>query len=107
MVEVKSERAINWLVFSDIVVDHIDNYTVRQYGDYPNDQLSDWTPEQCLEAVQRYLNRNLKGTNARGPQETLRDMIKIAHYANVAYEKFQERIDADATSKSNKENRIS
>ena len=101
-----SERAMNWLVFSDKVVDHIDNYTVRQYGDYPNDQLASWTPEQCLEAIQRYLNRNLKGTNARGDQELLRDMIKIAHYANVAFEKFQERID-NAACKSDKENSIS
>ena len=84
-----SKRGVNWVVFQLKVHSHIDNYTVPQYGDAPNDQLETWTPEQCLESIQRYVNRNIKGTNARGPQEALRDMLKIAHYAGVAYEKLE------------------
>ena len=84
-----SLRAINWTKFSSRVFNHIEEYTVPQYGDAPFDQLEGWTPEQCLESIQRYVNRNIKGTNARGPQEALRDMIKIAHYASVAYEKLE------------------
>lgn len=88
-----SIRAINWTKFSSKIFNHIEEYTVPQYGDSPNDQLEGWTPEQCLEAIQRYVNRNKNNTNARGPQEALRDMLKIAHYASVAYEKMEARND--------------
>jgi hypothetical protein len=94
-----SNRTKDWLRFSSHVASHIENYTVKQYGDAPNDQLEGWTPEQCLEAIKRYYERNIKGTNARGPIETLRDMIKIAHYAQVAYDKLIERMRLENASK--------
>jgi len=87
-----SNRAKDWLNFSSRVASHIESYTVKQYGDRPNDQLESWTPEQCLECIKRYYERNIKGTNARGDLEALRDMAKIAHYAQVAYDKLLERI---------------
>jgi hypothetical protein len=30
------------------------------------------------------------GSNARGPQEAQRDMLKLAHYAQIARDKMQE-----------------
>jgi hypothetical protein len=93
MPEGRFERAKEWRMFSYLVEQHIINYTIPQYGDLPDDQLSGWTPEQCRDSMQRYLNRF--STNARGPKETLRDMKKLAHFACVAYNKVKERIDDD------------
>jgi hypothetical protein len=39
-------------------------------------------------ALRKYVNRF--GKNSRGPAEDERDMLKIAHYACVAYMKMQE-----------------
>ena len=78
-------RCLEWRVFAARVEDHIRTYTVEQYGDYPNDQVESWTPEQCKESMQRYLNRFAKGL--RGKKEDLRDMLMIAHYACLAYNK--------------------
>jgi hypothetical protein len=78
-------RCQEWRIFAMHVEDHVRNYTVAQYGDSPGDQLDYWTPEQCRESMQRYLNRFNKGI--RGKAEDLRDMLKIAHYACVAYNK--------------------
>jgi hypothetical protein len=82
-----SKRAENFNDFADVVIDHIDNYTVIQYGDAPVDQVETWTPEQCMDSIKRYANRF--GTNRRGRLETLRDMLKIAHYASLTFEKLK------------------
>lgn len=76
-------RCLEWRIFSKIVETHVRMYTVPQYGDAPSDQLEAWTPDQCMESVRRYANRF--SSNARGEEETLRDLLKIAHYACVAY----------------------
>lgn len=83
-------RCLEWRIFSRIVEDHIRTYTIKQYGDAPDDQLEEWTPEQCIEAIKRYCNRF--STNARGEDETLRDLLKIAHYACVCYFKYHLRL---------------
>ncbi len=81
----RSNRGEQWDIFADKVLEHIENYTVPQYGDDPDDQVEGWTAEQCIESIQRYINRFHR--NARGPEERLRDMKKIAHYACLAYDK--------------------
>jgi hypothetical protein len=80
-----SNRGNQWEEFSDKVLMHIEDYTVMQYGDSPDDQVEDWTAEQCIESIQRYINRFHR--NARGPDERLRDMKKVAHYACLVYDK--------------------
>lgn len=86
--ELASNRGTEWEVFSFEVFSHIENYTVPQYGDKPDDQLhTDWTVDDCLTAIKKYANRS--GKNSRGPEEDLRDMMKIAHYACVAWCKKQ------------------
>ncbi|OQB09999.1 MAG: hypothetical protein BWY21_00563 [Parcubacteria group bacterium ADurb.Bin216] len=80
-----SARGLEWVTFSALVVDHIEKYTVPQYGDIPTDQLSEWSVQQCIDSIQRYCRR--ANTNARGEEEALRDLLKIAHYAGVAYMK--------------------
>lgn len=82
-----SIRGINWDLFAATVKTHITEYTVPQYGDYPNDQVTPWTAEDCVKAIRKYAARF--GTGQRGQKDALMDMIKIAHYASMAYEKME------------------
>ena len=79
----KSNRGQHWLDVCLDVLDHIENYTVPQYGDYPNDQLTEWTDDEILSSMKRYLGRAGKGQ--RGSSEEVRDMLKLIHYASVRY----------------------
>lgn len=86
--ESTSNRGEEWGRFSKAVSDHIEQYTVPQFGDKPDDQLhTDWTDSDCILAIKKYANR--AGKNSRGPEEDLRDLLKIAHYACVAWCKKQ------------------
>ncbi|MEN6375349.1 MAG: hypothetical protein ABFD75_11305 [Smithella sp.] len=83
-----SNRGKEWLDFSPAVLAHVDNYTIPQWGDKPNDQLhTEWSIDDCMLAIKKYANR--AGKNSRGPAEDLRDLLKIAHYACVAWSKRQ------------------
>lgn len=86
--EKPSDRGSQWLEFSYNVFCHIEDYTVPQYGDAPDDQVEAWTAEDCIKAIRKYAARF--GTNARGPAESKRDMLKIAHYACIAHGKIKE-----------------
>lgn len=87
-------RLDEWEVFSSITHSHIKNYTIPQYGDKPGDNLSTWDPEDCIRQIGKYINRFKN--NARGPYERKLDMLKVAHYACVAFWKLQEQEDQDA-----------
>ena len=80
-----SERGIQWLLFIDRVLAHIESYTVPQYGDYPNDQVESWTAKDCVRQIGKYVARF--NSNSRGENERLKDLVKIAHYAQLAYDK--------------------
>jgi hypothetical protein len=85
-----SNRAAEWFIFSELVARHIEEYTVPQYGDKPNDQLhTDFSIDDCMQSIKRYANRT--GRNSRGAKEEKRDPLKIAHYACVAYFKMIEK----------------
>jgi hypothetical protein len=83
-----SNRRSEWNAFAYQVGNHIDEYTVPQYGDMPEDQLTEYSVTDCITQIKKYCNRI--ATNARGREETKRDMLKVAHYACVAYSKLQE-----------------
>lgn len=89
--EIKSHkfsiRVDDFETFSKIVVGHIRNYTIPQYGDAPHDQIQEWSPEQCIDSIKRYVNRF--GTNRRGRIEQLRDLAKIAHLAAIIFDKLE------------------
>lgn len=85
-----STRGNDFLKFSLTVADHIDNYTVPQYGDSPNDEVAQWTPEQCVYAIAKYCKRF--ESNRRGRLEQLRDMVKIAHFAQLVFDKLEPTI---------------
>ena len=83
-----TNREAEWMHFAGMVKEHIAKYTVPQYGDSPHDEVMNWTPEQCIKAVSKYVRRFESGQ--RGASETLRDMMKIAHFACITYFKLCE-----------------
>jgi hypothetical protein len=86
----ESSRGKEWIDFSRIVLEHIEKYTVPQYGDYLDDQISNFDTCDMIVDMKWYLNR--VESNSRGIQETLRDMLKVAHYACIQYYKLLEQV---------------
>jgi hypothetical protein len=80
-----SKRGEQWELFSFLTLIHIEKYTIKQYGDMPNDQVTDFSVEDFKTTLKRYANRI--GSNARGLTEARRDCLKIAHYACVLHYK--------------------
>lgn len=76
-----SKRGDDWKEFAEEVHQHIEGYTVPQYGDKGDDQLTDFTVADCALQVKKYMNR--AGRNSRPGQDRL-DMLKAAHYCQVA-----------------------
>lgn len=76
-------RVEEWDRFSSLVRNHIEKYTIPQYGDVPNDQLSEYRPIDCLQQVSKYIHRHF--TNQRGDVEKQRDLFKMAHYICVTF----------------------
>ena len=74
-----------WDEFSAAVREHVTDYTIPQYGDYPYDQMSEASIEDIKHNITRYLNR--MKSNIRGPVEAERDLLKIAHYASIIWSK--------------------
>jgi len=83
-----SYREEEWERISGIVKEHVKNYTVPQYGDYPNDPITEWTVKDCVRAIEKYCKRN--GKNAREGQDQL-DFLKIAHIAGIAFHKGEKK----------------
>lgn len=79
-----SKRGEEWLTFANEVLQHIETYTVPQYGDKGEDRASEYDLAVIAEHIGRYRDRI--GSNARGPIEARRDMIKIAHYASFGHD---------------------
>ncbi len=82
-----SNRGEEWVTFAGRVLEHVEQYTVPQYGDYPDDQMTHSSIEDIRHDMTRYANRMT--SNARGQEEALRDMMKMAHYACIAYSKIK------------------
>lgn len=89
-----AQRTKDWNEFATKVADHIENYTVPQYGDAPNDNVESWSAQDCIAQVQKYAARF--GTNQRVGQEEL-DLMKIAHYAQLAMGKMKQKPFDDET----------
>jgi hypothetical protein len=82
---VKSKRAQAWEAFAAKVSEHIENYTVPQYGDEGADSVTEYNSRDCMIQCKKYQNRF--GTNQREGQQEL-DFMKIAHYAQLAHQKW-------------------
>ena len=83
-----SMREHMWVIFATVVGSHLREYAVPQYGDAPDDQLYTWNADQCIKQIGKYIAR--MDSNARGEQEKLTDLLKIAHYASVAWMKLRD-----------------
>jgi hypothetical protein len=83
-----SIKLTKWQNFSHKVEDHIEQYVIPQYGDEGVDLATDYSFEECIQNIKRYIAR--AGKNSRPHQDEL-DMIKIAHYSQMAYFKLQEK----------------
>lgn len=79
------DRVIDWMLFSEKVKDHLLYYTVPQYGDKGEDCITNYSIEECIGHIEKYAKRY--GSQSREGQQEL-DFMKIAHYAQCAYEKY-------------------
>jgi hypothetical protein len=84
--QTNSKRGKDWVLFAEMVLSHIDKYTVPQYGDEGDDIATDYKPEDALRSAAKYVARY--GKNSR-EGEQLRDFLKIAHYAQIAYKQWR------------------
>lgn len=82
-----SKRGEEFIDFSKEVVHHIDNYTVPQYGDAPNDMVEEWNPEHITNQIQKYAKR--MQNNGRGDSDNILSCLKIAHYACILHGKLK------------------
>lgn len=86
------DRLVEWREFSEQVERHILEYTLPQYGSDAGDEQADgFSVEDCFVQIIRYVNR--RNANVRGDRERLRDLIKIAHYAQFAYDKLRDGLE--------------
>jgi len=73
-----------WNHFKGIVLDHIKNYVLPQYGPDIKNDVDVENTEDCLKYIAKYRNRH--GASRRGRIEELRDLVKIAHFSQYAFD---------------------
>ena len=73
-----------WIGFSNLVVDHIGDYVLPQYGDYPDKTIANFTPVKIQAKLEAYVGRI--GRSSRGTEDAKRDCLKIAHFACYLYQ---------------------
>lgn len=84
----KTKRGMEWIKFAALVLRHVENYTVPQYGDAPDDLVSELDAHDCIPHLQKYATRAGKGQ--RGREQEKLDMLKIAHWACMRLTKMEE-----------------
>lgn len=78
------DRIKEWNDFSAQVLAHVEQYTISQYGSQEGtEQADNFSIEDCYQNILKYINRRNSGV--RGSKESLRDILKIAHYACFIY----------------------
>jgi len=93
-----SEREKQWLEFSERVAKHLREYTVPQYGDVGEDEITNYAVEDCVKQVEKYAKRY--GSQSREGQQEL-DFVKMAHYTQCAWEKYEEPLTPHETGEYN------
>lgn len=83
--EEASARLGMWYMYCDEVGEHISEYAVGQYGDFPNDPYTEQTIDTLWSHLDRYLAR--RKTGKRGEEDLKRDLLKIAHITSVIWAK--------------------
>ena len=85
-----SRRGEQWKAFAEAVANHIETYTVPQYGDEGEDIITEQDARYCVDHAKRYLARF--GRSAR-PDNELLDLKKAAHYLQMAHDKLAKEIE--------------
>ena len=75
-------KLIDWVDFSDTVNDHVLDYVIPQYGENGNDPCTEYSAADMIRQINKYTAR--QGKNSR-PGQDLLDLVKIAHYAQMAH----------------------
>lgn len=83
--EEASARLGMWYMYCDEVGEHISEYAIGQYGDFPNDPYTEQTIDTLWSHLDRYLAR--RKTGKRGEEDLKRDLLKIAHITSVIWAK--------------------
>lgn len=81
----ETNRGKQFLEFASEVVDHIDKYTVPQYGDAPDDMVETWSSKHIQNQIDKYTKR--MSNNQRGMEDNILSCKKIAHYACILQDK--------------------
>ena len=84
-----TSRGKDWDKFQKEVLNHIETYTVPQYGDKGEDLADEYSTQDCLNQVKKYVTRY--GKNAREGQEKL-DLLKMAHYIQMGFEALEKPV---------------
>lgn len=85
-----SQRGQDWIRFSEKVLNHIEEYTVPQYGDKGDDHITECSVPICLDHAKKYVSRY--GRQSREGQQTL-DFLKMAHWTQCAFTHYLEGTD--------------
>ena len=92
--DVMSKREWEMLQFGGLMCAHVGEYTVPQYGDLGEDNVTNWSSRDCEVQIEKYVKRFK--SNQRGFEEAQRDLKKICHYCALAHNK---RIEEQANDK--------
>ena len=77
-------KMVQWLEFNILVMDHLQTYVNEQYGlGYPSETIAEWDESAIKMKLKAYVDRI--GKSARGPEDELRDLLKIAHFCCFMY----------------------
>lgn len=72
------------------VTNHINNYVVPQYGDFPDEHIEGMSLEEIKGKLSSYVQRIGKAHVNGGMERAITDMHKIAHFACYAANKLNE-----------------
>jgi len=92
--DVMSKREWEMLQFGGLMCEHVGEYTVPQYGDLGEDNVTNWSSRDCEVQIEKYVKRFK--SNQRGFEEAQRDLKKICHYSAICHNK---RIEEQANDK--------
>ena len=84
-----SNRGKQFVAFAAETLKHVEEYTVPQYGDAPDDMVEQWGADHVINQIEKYLKR--MKNNGRGNDDNLLSCLKIAHYACILREKLEKR----------------
>lgn len=81
--KISKSKTEQYTQFMHFGLEHIDEYVKKQYGDFPDKTVEKWTLEKIQGKLEAYVDRI--GKSSRGPEDALRDCLKISHFACYLY----------------------